>query len=76
MANLAEKIPGRLFRDLIQRPESSEITGYATYLEKYKAFNFEFDANVLPVSFGILIFSLFGEIFLNFFDIKYEIDKK
>ena len=45
MANLAEKMPGRLFRDLMQRPESSEITGYFTYLEKYRAFNFEFDAS-------------------------------
>ena len=34
LANLADCIPGRFFRTLIQRPESSEITGKFTNLEK------------------------------------------
>ena len=37
---------------------------------KYCAFNLEFDLKVLPVSFGLLILSIFGEIFLYLFDIR------
>ena len=37
----------------MQRPESSEITGKSTYLEKKFAFNFAFLMNVFPVSFGL-----------------------
>ena len=34
LANLAEKIPGLLFKASMHKPESSEITGKFTYLEK------------------------------------------
>ena len=39
-------------------------------MKKYLAFNFEFAENVLPVSFGLFILSVLGEIFLFFLDNK------
>ena len=63
-------MPGLLFIALIHRPESSEITGNSTYFEKKFALSFEFEEKVFPVSFGLMIFKDFGDIFLYFFDIK------
>ena len=54
----------------MHKPESSDITGYFTYLEKNFTLSFELAMNDLPVSFGLLIFSEIGEIFLYFFDNK------
>ena len=54
----------------MHKPESSDITGKFTNFEKKFAFNFELDLNDLPVSFGLLIFNLTGDIFLNLFDNK------
>ena len=63
-------MPGMLFNDLIHKPESSEITGYFTNLEKKFTFNFEFPLNDLLVSFGLGILREIGEIFLYFFESK------
>ena len=69
-AHLAEYIPGLPFKDLIQRPESSDITGKLVNLEKYFAFSFALSEKLLPVSFGLSIFNNLGEIFLIFFGSK------
>jgi hypothetical protein len=70
LAHLAEKIPGFSLRDFIQSPESSEITGRLVNLEKYFTFNLALAKNVFPVSFGLLILSILGEIFLILLDSK------
>jgi len=50
----------------MHKPESSEITGKFTYLEKYLAFNLALAKKVFPVSLGLFILSELGEIFLIF----------
>ena len=70
LASLAEKIPGLLFNDFTHIPESSDITGKFTKFEKYLAFNLELAIKVDPVSLGLGICSVFGEIFLYLFDNK------
>ena len=47
----------------MHKPESSEITGKFTYLEKYLAFNLALAKKVFPVSLGLFIFNELGEIF-------------
>ena len=41
-----------------------------TNFEKKFTFSFEFKENVFSVSFGLLIFNVVGETFLNFLEIK------
>ena len=60
-------MPGLLFNAFTHNPESSEITGNSTRFEKKATFSSELALNVLPVSFGLLIFKDMGEIFLYFF---------
>ena len=69
-ASLAEWMPGLLFKALIHKPESSEITGKSTNFEKKLTLSLEFDINVFPVSLGLFIFKVRGDIFLYFFEIK------
>ena len=46
------------------------MTPQSTNFEKNFTFNLAFDLNDFPVSFGLLIFSLKGEIFLYFLAIN------
>ena len=46
----------------MQSPESSEITGNSVNLEKYFTLSFALEMKVFPVSFGLLIFNVTGDI--------------
>ena len=63
-------MPGLLLSDLIHNPESSDITGKLTYLEKKFAFKIEFPLKDFPVSLGLGMFNFKGEIFIYFFDTR------
>ena len=63
-------MPGLLPRALMHKPESSDMTGYFTNFEKNLTFSFELAAKVFPVSLGLLIFNIIGDIFLYFLEIN------